>query len=61
MFDRLCAVQVSEEGDADFPDGLFERVDDLMGAYGADGIAEIVAEGSGRRPGVGHIADRPVD
>ncbi|GLX38354.1 hypothetical protein Sros01_44270 [Streptomyces roseochromogenus] len=42
--DRLCAVQVSEEDDADFPDELFDRVDDLIDAYGADDVAEIVAE-----------------
>ncbi|MFE2267762.1 hypothetical protein ACFXB4_00820 [Streptomyces lavendulae] len=42
--DRLCAVQVSEEDDADCPDELFDRVDDLIDAYGADDVAEIVAE-----------------
>ncbi|MFD4245702.1 hypothetical protein ACFWP3_29530 [Streptomyces sp. NPDC058525] len=42
--DWLCAVRVSAQDDADFPDELFDRVDDLIDAYGADDIAEIVAE-----------------
>ncbi|MFK0256186.1 hypothetical protein [Streptomyces sp. NPDC090445] len=42
--DRLCAVQVSEHDDADFPDELFDRVDALIDAHGADDIAEIVAD-----------------
>lgn len=42
--DRLCAVQVPERDDADLPDELFDRVDDLIDAYGADDIAGIVAE-----------------
>ncbi|MFD7912839.1 hypothetical protein ACFV30_19305 [Streptomyces sp. NPDC059752] len=42
--DRLCAIQVSDQDDADFPDELFDRVDDLLDAYGADDVAEIVAE-----------------
>ncbi|MGW4510044.1 hypothetical protein ACWENO_35935 [Streptomyces sp. NPDC004436] len=36
--------RLSEEDDADFPDELFDRVDDLIDAYGADDVAEIVAE-----------------
>ncbi|MFJ4988587.1 hypothetical protein ACIP9H_32900 [Streptomyces sp. NPDC088732] len=41
--DRLCAVRVSRR-DAEFPDDLYDRVDDLIDAYGADDIAGIVAE-----------------
>ncbi|MEJ8645601.1 hypothetical protein WKI68_39105 [Streptomyces sp. MS1.HAVA.3] len=42
--ERLCAVQVSQEDDADFPDELFDAVDDLIDCHGADDVAEIVAE-----------------
>ncbi|MFD9517596.1 hypothetical protein [Streptomyces sp. NPDC059979] len=42
--ERLCAVQVSQEDDADFPDELFDAVDDLIDCWGADDVAEIVAE-----------------
>ncbi|MFJ6482290.1 hypothetical protein ACIQK6_19535 [Streptomyces sp. NPDC091682] len=41
---RLCAVHVPERDDADLPDELFDRVDDLIDAYGADDVAGIVAE-----------------
>lgn len=40
---RLCSVQVSEQDEGDFPDELYDRVDDLLDAHGADDIAEIVA------------------
>ncbi|MFB6557858.1 hypothetical protein ACFCYH_02930 [Streptomyces sp. NPDC056400] len=42
--ERLCAVQVPEQDDTDLPDELFDRVDDLIDAYGGDDIAGIVAE-----------------
>ncbi|MFJ3513963.1 MULTISPECIES: hypothetical protein [unclassified Streptomyces] len=41
---RLCAVHLPEQAGADLPDELFDRVDELVHAYGADDIAEIVAE-----------------
>ncbi|MFF2523012.1 hypothetical protein [Streptomyces liangshanensis] len=41
--DRLCAVRIPEQDDADLPDELFDRVDDLIDAHGADDVAEMVA------------------
>lgn len=42
--ERLCAVQVPEDESAELPDDLFDAVDDLIDAYGADDIAEIIAQ-----------------
>ncbi|MFD4143010.1 hypothetical protein [Streptomyces sp. NPDC058572] len=41
---RLRSVQVPEDEDTELPDELFDAVDGLIDAYGADDIAEIVAE-----------------
>lgn len=41
---RLCAVQVPDDESAELPDELFDAVDGLIDAYGADDIAEIVAQ-----------------
>ncbi|MFF8670135.1 hypothetical protein [Streptomyces sp. NPDC015242] len=41
---QLCAVNVPEDESARPPDELFDAVDDLIDAYGADDIAEIVAK-----------------
>ncbi|MFJ2825661.1 hypothetical protein ACIO7M_31790 [Streptomyces toxytricini] len=35
---------MSEQDDAGFPDELLDSVDDLIDAYGADDVAEIVAQ-----------------
>ncbi|MFE7779179.1 hypothetical protein ACFU5O_35980 [Streptomyces sp. NPDC057445] len=53
--ERLCAVQLPEDESAEPPDDLFDAVDGLIDAYGADDIAEIVAQAvdSGRTT-VGH-------
>ncbi|MEU9131718.1 hypothetical protein AB0D08_27005 [Kitasatospora sp. NPDC048540] len=40
---RLCAVPVPEDGSGELPDELFDAVEDLITAHGADDIAEIVA------------------
>lgn len=42
--DRLCAVRLPEDASAELPDELFDAVEDLIVAYGADDIAEIVAQ-----------------
>lgn len=41
---RLCSVQVPEDDSAELPDAVFDGVDALLDAYGADDIAEIVAQ-----------------
>ncbi|MBP0454251.1 hypothetical protein J5Y04_32660 [Kitasatospora sp. RG8] len=40
---RLCAVALPEDESANLPDEVFDAVNDLIEAYGADDIAEIVA------------------
>ncbi|RST13005.1 hypothetical protein E2C00_16705 [Streptomyces sp. WAC05374] len=42
--ERLCAVHVPEDESAELPDDLFDAVDQLIAAYGADDIAEIIAQ-----------------
>ncbi len=40
---RLCSVRLPQDDSAELPDALFDAVDALIEAYGADDVAEIVA------------------